>query len=299
MEQRIREFLDFLSAEKNFSLNTLAAYRNDLTQFQSFLSGLPGGPTRWPDVAQGMVASFIADLKERNYAPAMIARKIAAVKSFFQFLSDSGIVPANVTEALESPKVGKTLPRAISEAQVRRLLEQPAKLASPEGRRDWAMLEMLYATGLRVSELVALNVDDVSLADARVRCPGKQRERLIAINSGAQVALGEYLTDGRPALVRHRNGEPALFVNHRGERLTRQGVWLIIKLHARQADLEVPITPHTLRHSFAAHALQASSDVRSVQEILGHTSKASTQIYTQLTQPRPTREGVGEGVGAS
>ncbi|HEX2172787.1 MAG TPA: tyrosine recombinase [Dehalococcoidia bacterium] len=292
MEQRIQEFLDFLVTEKKFSANTLAAYRNDLSQFHSFLAGLPNAPTAWGDVSQTMVTLFVTELKERNYALATIARKIAAVKSFFQFLSSAGIVPSNVTEALESPKVGKTLPRAISEEQVQRLLDQPARLASPEGRRDRAMLELLYATGLRVSELVSLNVDDYSVEDAQVSCPGKTKDRKIAVNKSAQSALLEYLDDGRPPLVRHRNGEQALFVNHRGERLTRQGVWLIIKLHARRAGIDVAITPHTLRHSFAAHALQSSNDVRSIQEILGHTSKASTQIYAQLTHARPAREGV-------
>lgn len=293
MEQRIREFLEFLATEKKFSSNTLAAYRNDLTQFRSFLGGVSAPPATWGDVTQTMVALFISDLKERNYALATIARKIAAVKSFFQFLSSAGIVPANVTEALESPKVGKTLPRAISEEQVKRLLNQPVHLSSPEGRRDRAMLELLYATGLRVSELVALDVNDYSIQDAQVRCPGKTKDRTISVNKSAQTAMIEYLDDGRPPLVRHRNGERALFVNHRGERLTRQGVWLIIKLHARKAEIDVPITPHTLRHSFAAHALQATSDVRSVQEILGHTSKASTQIYAQLTHARVAPDGVG------
>jgi integrase/recombinase XerD len=155
------------------------------------------------------------------------------------------------------------------------------------------MFELLYATGLRVSELVSLDLDDYSAEDARVRCPGKTKDRKISVNKGAQTAMIEYLDDGRPSLVRHRNDERALFVNHRGERLTRQGVWLIIKLHARKAAIDVPITPHTLRHSFAAHALQATSDVRSVQEILGHTSKASTQVYAQLSHARVSPDGVG------
>lgn len=293
MDERVREFLDFLLAEKNFSANTLAAYRNDLSQFSAFLHASIAAPDGWADVSQSKVALFITDLKDRNYAPATIARKIAAVKSFFQFLYARGLVAVNVTEALESPKVGKALPRAISEEQVNRLLDEPAKLNTPEGRRDRAMLELLYATGLRVSELVSLDLGDYVPEDARVRCPGRQRDRSISVNPRAQAAMIGYLESGRPPLVRNRRDESALFVNHRGERLTRQGVWLIIKQHAKRAVIDVPITPHTLRHSFAAHALQASSDVRSVQEILGHTSKASTQIYTQLSHIQVRRDGVG------
>lgn len=293
MDHRIKEFLQYLQTEKQFSANTLAAYRNDLAQFLLFLSGSPLPPKDWTEVSQSRVTLFVGDLKERKYAPATIARKIAAVKSFFQYLAIQGIVSANVTESLESPKVGKALPRAISESQVKRLLSEPAKLDTPEGRRDWAMLELLYATGLRVSELVALDVEHYSAEDARIRCPGKNRERTISVNPDAQAAMIEYLDVGRSVLVRNRRDEAALFVNHRGERLTRQGVWLIIKVHARRAEIDVPITPHTLRHSFAAHALQASTDVRSVQAILGHTSKASTQVYAQLSHARAIRDGVG------
>jgi integrase/recombinase XerD len=200
-------------------------------------------------------------------------------------LSAEGLIPLNPTEGLTSPRVGKTLPKAISPNEVDELLEQPARRATPEAKRDRAMLELLYATGMRVTELVSLNLENLQL-DPRngfVRCMGKgAKERSIPIHVHAVEALEDYLEHGRPFMVRNKN-EQALFVNRRGERLTRQGFWLILKGYAKAANLSKDITPHTLRHSFATNMLRGGMPLRNVQEMLGHANISTTQVYTHLT----------------
>ncbi|MCS6801692.1 MAG: tyrosine recombinase [Chloroflexota bacterium] len=285
METDVIEFLSFLEIERKFSPNTLAAYRNDLSQFVAWLRAeCPAVQLleEWSAVTAEDTQSYVLSLRERKYAPATVARKVAALKSFFRFLRTGGIISADPTEDLECPKVGKPVPRAVSVEDIARLLEQPARLNTPEARRDKAMLELLYATGMRVSELVALNVADVNLLAGFVRCVGKGgRERILPVPAPAAAAVQTYLVEARPLLVRAPDHD-ALFVNHRGERLTRQGFWLIIKAHARAARLEVAITPHTLRHSLAAHKLAEGADLKSVQELLGHASITTTQIYERV-----------------
>ena len=293
MDDRIRHFLHFLSVEKGASENTAAAYRNDLAQFHTFLSTLHlnGNPTDWCRVGTEAVVAYVLDLKDRRYAPASVARKVAAVKSFFQFLHAEGAIQHNPTESLESPRVGKSLPKPLTIQQMDELLEQPAKRTSPESLRDQAMLELLYATGLRVTELVSLNLDSISLEprSPSVRCLGKgAKERTIPIHEQALRALVTYLNDGRARLVKNKK-ERALFVNRRGERLTRQGFWLILKQYAREARIEGSVTPHTLRHSFATHMLRGGAPLRSVQELLGHANISTTQVYTQITDEHVRR----------
>jgi integrase/recombinase XerD len=293
MEDRIGHFLHFLSAEKGASENTVAAYRNDLSQFHTFLStlNLNGDNPDWSCVKKDTIVAYVLELKERRYAEASVARKVAAVKSFFQFLQAEGCIRGNPTETLESPRVGKALPRPLTVRQVDELLEQPAKRKTPEALRDRAMLELLYATGLRVTELVSLNLDSISL-DSRspsARCLGKgAKERAVPIHEQALRALVTYLNDGRSRMVKNRK-ERALFVNRRGERLTRQGFWLILKQYARAAGLEEPVTPHSLRHSFATHMLRGGAPLRSVQELLGHANISTTQVYTQITDDHVRR----------
>ncbi|HMA35667.1 MAG TPA: tyrosine recombinase [Chloroflexia bacterium] len=314
--QRIEEFLAHLAVEKSFSGNTLAAYRNDLTQFVAYLGGEEAGApdhfqdrrTRngefWSEVARRDILDFLLFLKERSYATSTVARKIAAVKSFFHWLAAQRLVPADPTDELESPRVSKYLPQAISVGNIAALLLQPTLGESPEALRDRAMLEVLYATGMRVSELVALNGDDVIGSELptrpagdgvragrmiAMRCRGKgNKERLIPLDvEAARRALEDYLKRGRPRLIGDQE-EDALFLNHRGQRLTRQGFWLILKAYARQAGIE-DVTPHTLRHSFAAHQLKQGTALRDVQQLLGHASISTTQIYTHV------ESGSGEG----
>jgi len=295
MDRCLSDFLAYLSVEKRFSHNTLMAYRNDLSQFEQFLhdpGGLPqdnGVPVTesgiaWPQVGKRLIVSYLLHIKEKEYSPATVARKVAAVRSFFHFLVNEGVIREDPTATLDSPKVRRPMPRVISEDEVRALLAQPTKRNSPEAIRDAAMLELLYATGMRVSELVSMNVDDVSLTSGGVRCFGKGgKERSIPIHEQAVAALERYLAEARPQLA-HSPHEIALFLNHRGERLTRQGFWLIVKNYARAAGITANITPHTLRHSFATHMLNGGADLRAVQTYLGHANIATTQIYTHLTK---------------
>ena len=286
MDDQVQQFLSFMSVEKGAATNTISAYRNDLEQFSQFNheANNNGRDASWRAVNQERVQDFIADLRARDYADATVARKVAAVKSFFNYLTAEGVLTQDPTETLSSPRVGKTLPKPLSVREVDELLEQPRKRSTPESKRDKAMLELLYATGMRVSELVALNLASIQLQNNRatVRCMGKGgKERLIPIHEQAVQALRIYLQDARPELARSRR-EKALFINRRGERLTRQGFWLILKNYARAANIPSSVTPHTLRHSFATHMLRGGAPLRSVQELLGHANISTTQVYTQL-----------------
>ncbi len=286
MKEAIDNFLNYLAVEKGFSENTIFAYRNDLHQLAGFVekeAAKRGTIPPWASFDRQAMLSYLLDLKERGYAATTVARKVAAIKSFFGFLVAEGILRSNPTQGVSSAKVGKSLPKPISISQVHRLLEQPSKLSTPEAKRDSAMLQLLYATGMRVSELVSLNLADLDTEGGYVRCFGKgHKERLIPIHRQAVLVLKEYLTERRPHLA-HNSDEKALFLNRRGERLTRQGLWQILKGYAKSAELGAEITPHTLRHSFATHMLSGGADLRSVQELLGHANISTTQVYTHLT----------------
>jgi integrase/recombinase XerD len=285
VKEEIDKFLKYLEVEKGFSQNTISAYENDLNQFTGFLEeSVKGGiTTPWTAFDRQSILSYLTNLKERRYAATTVARKVAAVKSFFNFLAAEGLVKDNPTRDVPSPRVGRALPKPISITQARQLLEETEKRDTPEAKRDRAMLHLLYASGMRVSELVSLNLNDIDTGGGYVRCFGKGgKERLIPIHSQAVAALKDYLSQGRPRL-KASSGEEALFLNRRGERLTRQGLWQILKGYAKAAKLGVEITPHTLRHSFATHMLSGGADLRSVQELLGHANISTTQVYTHLT----------------
>lgn len=282
--RQVEEFLRSLQDGKGFSQNTISAYRNDLGQFATHLQR-EQGVRDWAAVNQGHLVDYLLHLRERKYASSTVARKTAAMKSFFHYLVESGQLAGDPSAALSSPKVDKYVPRAITTAEVERLLDQPLRVNGAEALRDKAMLETLYSTGVRVSELVALDLASVDLEHERIRCTGKGgRERLIPLKSSASAALAAYLRRGR-AQIAQGDDERALFLNHRGQRLTRQGFWLILKRYARDAGIE-DITPHTLRHSFAAHELHKGAELRSVQQLLGHVSISTTQVYQQLAEGR-------------
>lgn len=285
MEQEIQDFLNFLVVEKGFSGNTLEAYSNDLSQLREFLEQEHSQKSQsWAKVDKPTILSFILALKERQYAAATLARKVAAVKSFFRFLTAEGRIDRDPTEEIDSPKVDRSLPKYLTVEEVNTLLEQPGKSNSPEALRDQAMLEMLYATGMRVSELVGLDIEDMDLAEGFVRCLGKgSKERIVPVHPEAVEIVALYIKKGRKHLTLNGN-EPALFVNRRGERLTRQGLWLILKGYASKANITGPVTPHVLRHSFATHMLQRKADLRNVQGWLGHANISTTQVYTHLTR---------------
>lgn len=290
----VERYLQHLETDLSASPNTVAAYRNDLSQFCQYLDsaspldselaidGALDGAS-WSGVSRTRIVGFVVALKERRYASTTIARKIAAIKSFFHFLFTRGVIVADPTETLDTPRIDKVLPRSLSLNEVSGLLDQPRQSSSPDDLRDNAMLRLLYASGLRVSELVSLNLADIELSSGYVRCVGRSgRERIIPLDSTTVGAVLEYVDSGRNALIR-RKEEVALFVNHRGDRLTRQGFWLILKEHARRAGLPDDVTPQTLRHSFAIRLLDDNTDLRAVQELLGHANIATTQIYTQVS----------------
>lgn len=283
MQQQLEQFLAYLAVERGLSGNTTAAYRTDLEQFVHFIN--ERGINAWNTVSRDDLVSFLIYLKEKRYATSTVARRTAAMKSFFDYLVSEGHVGSNPTEHLDSPKVDRFLPKAVTVNQIDELLELPLTTGGPEGLRDKAMLELLYATGMRVSELVALNVHDVDMTAQHIRCIGKgNKERLLPIAGTSVTALEEYLDMARGQIGRNGDDQ-ALFLNHRGKRLTRQGFWLILKGYAEQLGLH-DLTPHTLRHSFATHMLNNGADLRSVQELLGHASISTTQIYTQVSTDR-------------
>jgi integrase/recombinase XerD len=283
MDHYLSQFLSSLELEKRYSPNTIAAYSNDLNQFWRFLSDRAGRQVEPRGVSVEQVEAYVDDLQNGTqvYAPSTVARKIAAVKSFFQTLMEQGLVTADPAARLISPKVKKHVPRTLSPADIDRLLAAPSRGGGPKALRDRALLELLYATGMRVTEVVNLMVDDVDWENGLVSCPGKgDRRRRIPLGS-ALSALGEYVDRGRPSFS--REGSPAvLFLNHRGQKLTRQGVWLIIKEAAEAAALDGAVTPHTLRHSFAKHKIGQGEDLRRVQELLGHANLSTTQVYRQV-----------------
>jgi integrase/recombinase XerD len=284
VDASVNDFLEFLSVEKGASGNTIAAYRNDLSQLEIFVASKNGTGINWPHVSQDAILDYIMFLKTKTYAEATVARKVAAVKSFFAYLQAEGKLGSNPAETLASPKVGRSLPKPLSVQEIDELLEQPLRRTSPEARRDRAMLELMYATGLRVTELVSLDVTDVYLegTNPHVRLVGKgNRERQLPLFEQQAQEVSEYIKFSRPRLVGERQ-ENALFVNRRGERLTRQGFWLILKAYARDAGIAGRVTPHTLRHSFATHMLRGGMDIHKVQELLGHANISTTQVYTQV-----------------
>jgi len=292
VKEDINNFLNYLTVEKGFSENTRFAYKNDLYQLADFVGQDAANRSVMPSWASfdrhGML-SYLLSLKEKRYAATTLARKVAAAKSFFGFMVAEGKIRVNPTENLGSIKVGRSLPKPISIDQVRHLLQQTAELSTPEAKRDRAMLELLYASGMRVSELVSLNLGDVDTGEGYVRCFGKgHKERLIPIYERAASAVEEYVKEARPKLVRN-DTEEALFLNVRGDRLTRQGLWQILKGYAKSANLEAEVSPHTLRHSFATHMLNGGADLRLVQELLGHANISTTQVYTHLTSEHVRR----------
>lgn len=289
MEQVIESFLAFLTQERKFSGNTLSAYRNDLQQFAIFLQGStgpqPSGSGAFSGVSQAVITSYLLDLRDKQYADTTVARKTASVKSFFNYLQSKELIASNPTDGIASPGVRRPLPKHMTTDEVDALLRQPSLRNGPESRRDEAMLWLLYATGLRVTELVKLNTADLQLGGefTHLRLPSRSgRGRVIPVNPEAARSLQTYQDEARPQLARV-DGEPALFLNRRGQRLTRQGFWLILKNYCRGAGIRQDITPHTLRHSFATHMLTSGQlNLRELQEYLGHASIASTQVYTVL-----------------
>ncbi|MXY20252.1 MAG: site-specific tyrosine recombinase XerD [Dehalococcoidia bacterium] len=286
MNELVENFLHYMTVERGASPNTLAAYRNDLTQLTEFLmsaNGLSNEHIAWEEVTEQVISDYVLYLHGLGYSETTRARKIASTKSLFGFLVIEGALEANPTANVSAPRVGRSLPEALTIEEVDRLLAAPGEVHTPEAVRDQAMLELLYASGMRVSELLSLDIEDVSIESGAVRCFGKGgKERIVPIHGQATEAVKYYIEEVRPGLLRSKP-TTALFLNRRGNRLTRQGFWLILKGHCQRAGLHGKITPHTLRHSFATHLLHGGAPLRHVQELLGHASISTTQVYTHLT----------------
>lgn len=283
MKKLINEFINYLSTERGLAMNTLESYGRDLRQYSQYLE--TDEESEMGPVSRATIVAYLVHLQGQGKATATIARRLAALKAFYQFLVRQKYLSQDPTANLESPKLEKRLPKVLSVREVELLLAQPDP-GQAAGMRDRAMLELLYATGIRVSELVALDVGDVNLELGYIQCSGKgAKQRIVPLGSLAIASCRDYLESGRNRLVKDRE-EQALFVNHHGRRLTRQGFWKIVKKYADDASIDKEITPHTLRHSFATHLLENGADLRSVQEMLGHADISTTQVYSQLTRGR-------------
>jgi len=265
--------------EEDCAANTIVAYRNDLQQLREYLTHA-AAESSWVDVTPDAIQSYVQYLWSRDYAASTVARKVSALRSFFRFLFDQHLVHSDPLATIGTPRVDRPRPESLSQEAVARLLALAARDAMPPSLRDRALLELLYATGLKASEVVMLEVEDVSLASSTVRCLSRGGERLIPLPPRTKEALEAYLTRGRLHFLQDRE-EGALFLNYRGQRLSRQGLWLRVQRYAREAGLGDGVNPQALRHSFAAHLLSEGVEMTEVQELLGHASLHTTRVYDQ------------------
>ena len=282
MEQEILGFITYLHNVKKTSNNTEMSYKRDLMKFRKYME--EQGIESVDQITVTSLNSFILYLEKNGFAAATISRNIAAIKAFFHYSLKEGTIKADPSEALKSPKIEKHVPEVLTPEEVVRLLEQP-KGEAPKELRDKAMLELLYATGIRVSELISISVEDVNLQMGYIVCKDATKERVIPFGSEAKHALIHYLNQGREAMIAD-NHSHVLFTNCSGQQMSRQGFWKLIKYYAKKAGIESDITPHTLRHSFAAHLVENGADLRSVQEMLGHSDISTTQIYASMNHNR-------------
>ena len=272
----LTEFKTYLVTEKGASANTVASYLRDITQYVHYL----GEDDRQVlDATSERIEAYRKEMLRMGKSAATVTRALASLKCLYRWLQQKGRCAENPAKGVKAEKVERKLPQILSNQEVELLLEQP-RCVDDKGFRDHAMLELLYATGIRVSELISLNLDDVNLTSGYLVCVGKKKSRIIPLYPGAIKALSDYLKNIRPHLV--VPGERALFVNMNGVRMSRQGFWKLVKYYQEKAGIQTEITPHTLRHSFAAHLLQNGADLRSIQEMMGHADISSTQIYTKL-----------------
>lgn len=280
----MESFLHYLAVERGLAQNTLASYKIDINQYIDYLR--QQGVHQLHQTSKNNIIGYLMQLQSTGKAPATISRRLAALKTLYRFMVNEGLMVNDPAANLESPRLHQRLPQVLTFQEVEELLNQP-QLDTPTGTRDKAMLELLYATGIRVSELVMLDMEHVNLEVGFIRCFGKgSKERIVPLGSLAVNSVREYIAVGRVKLTKGKKDELSLFVNQHGRRLTRQGFWKIIKKYARKGKIGKPITPHTLRHSFATHLLENGADLRSVQEMLGHADITTTQIYTHLTKSR-------------
>ena len=280
MADYIAAYQAYLAQEKHASANTLSSYIRDLNQFRTWLLG--SGITDLRKVKKEAINEYLLHMTQIGKSPATVTRSTASIKSFYAYLLQSGAIKANPAKSVAAMKVERKYPEILTNREVELFLEQP-KCVDEKGFRDHAMLELLYATGIRVSELIGLNVEDVNLSAGFIRCTSRGKERIVPLYHTAVKALEDYVRNIRPRIIADEE-EHALFVNMNGERMSRQGFWKIIKYYQEKAEIDKDITPHTLRHSFAVNLLENGADLRSIQEMLGHADISSTQIYTHVVK---------------
>ena len=279
MDTYLAAYERYLKDEKHASANTVSSYMRDLKQFASYIAERQLELT---EVTQERISTYLDYLSGQGKSPATVSRSLASIKGFYHHLLDQGVVEENPAIHVAAVKAEKKLPQVLTGKEVERLLAQP-KCTDMKGYRDKAMLELLYATGIRVTELISLNVTDVNLAGSFIRCESKGKERIIPLYPAAVDALAVYMQNIRSKMIADID-EQALFVNMNGDRMSRQGFWKIVKSYQEKAHIDKDITPHTLRHSFAAHLLENGADLHSIQEMMGHSDISSTQVYAQLVK---------------
>ena len=277
MEEQLNLFFGFLENEKKVSANTLQSYKRDLKQFEKYIQE---NEENYAELTNEGIKTYIKHMQEIGKKPSTISRGLASIRSFYQYEAKNKAVKSDPTDGIQSPKIEKRVPSILTSNEVALLLDQP-KNVNLKGTRDKAMLEFAYATGMRVTEIISLNVEDINLETGYATCRNGKKERTVPIGNMSLKALKDYMINARNTMIKDEN-EKALFVNVNGERLTRQGFWKIIKYYKEQAHIEKDITPHVLRHSFATHLLQNGADLKSIQTMLGHSDILSTQVYMQF-----------------
>jgi len=277
MDKQLVSFLEFIKNDKKLSENTLQSYRRDIVQYKKYIEA---NNINYTKVNTKDFKTYLQYLHDMNKKSSTISRNLASIRLFYQFLLRNNKVKADPTEGIQSPKIEKRVPSILTSQEVSLLLEQPKNI-DLKGIRDKAMLEFAYATGMRVTEIISLNIEDVKLEEGYVVCKTGSKERNIPLGKISLKALEEYIEDSRPILIKTES-EKALFVNINGRRLTRQGFWKIVKFYKEQAHITKEITPHVLRHSFATHLLQNGAELKAIQTMLGHSDISSTQVYMQF-----------------
>ena len=280
MEKELDEFIEYLKDVKKTSRNTELSYKRDIAKLEKYLE--ISGISEITQVSATTLQNYILDMERNGSAAATVSRNIASIKAFFHFLFRKGYVKEDIAEDLKAPRIEKKLPEILTTDEVNRLLDQPRGTA-PKDMRDRAMLELLYATGIRVSELINLKVTDVNLQVGFIVCRDTKKERVVPFGAPAKRALSDYMKNARDLMLEDQSSD-VLFTNCSGQPMSRQGFWKLVKYYARKAGITADITPHTLRHSFAAHLVENGADLRSVQEMLGHSDISTTQIYANMSQ---------------
>ena len=280
MDKQIKLFLEFLQNDKKLSENTLQSYRRDIMQFRDYVMA---NNINYAKAKEEDIKDYLKELQKEGKKTSTASRSLASIRSFYQFLLRTRKAKSDPTASIQSPKIEKRIPSVLTADEVELLLDQP-KDVDLKGTRDKAMLEFAYATGMKVTEIIDLDIDDVNFEEDTVTCSNGKKSRTIPLGALAEKALKEYVEKARPILIKDENNK-ALFVNVNGSRLTRQGFWKIVKYYKEQAHIDKDITPHVLRHSFATHLLQNGADLKSIQTMLGHSDISSTQVYAQFQDP--------------